>query len=104
IGTRGSPGCGSTSKDPKRLATTLAGIEFGVANDGRSLKMESAFKSCPVVTLYGVPELAIMNGPKRKAYGSPIVPPKNTRCRISKADRPGARLILLLIDGKLPVA
>jgi len=63
------------------------------------LKIESPFRSCPVVTLYGVPELAIMNGLKRKAYGSPIVPPKNTRWRISKS-RPTIIEANIIVDGR----
>ena len=55
---------------------------------GRSLKIESPFRSVAVVTLMGEPELAIRNGLKRKPYFMAMEPPKNRRWRISNVDRP----------------
>src|SRR3982074_441178 len=67
MGTSDSPGCGIRSKEPKRLVTTFEGMERLLAKVGRSLKIESPFKSWPVVILYGVPEFAVRNGLNRKA-------------------------------------
>src|ERR1700674_386987 len=64
-GTRVSPGCGTKSKDPNRFVTTFVGMDLLEANAGRSLNMESPFRSCPVVTVNGIPELASRNGLRR---------------------------------------
>ena len=57
-------------------------------NPGRSLKTESPFRSFGEVMLKGEPELATMNGLRRKAYGKAIVPPKKRRWRVSNEARP----------------
>jgi hypothetical protein len=55
---------------------------------GRSLKMESSLRSSLTVMLKGVPELATINGLRRKSKGRPNDPPRKTRLRISNEARP----------------
>src|SRR6185437_2197082 len=82
-----SPGPGEVLKDPK-LVSTMVGPVAPLAKDGRSLKMESPFRSVPVVMLKGAPEFATMNGLTRNPYGNATVPPKKRRWRTSNAARP----------------
>src|SRR5271154_1055513 len=84
-GTRMSPGSGAMLKQPSLVETKLVGAPGPqpVPNAGRSLKIESLLLSSPVVTLYGMPELAMTNGLRRNAYGRPMVPPRKRRLRMS---------------------
>src|SRR5262249_52361518 len=66
----------------------LARAVCNCADVGRSLKIESPFKSCPSVTLKGKPELAIRNGLSRNWYGMEMLPPKKILSRTSNAARP----------------
>src|SRR5207302_9218212 len=51
MGTMGSPAWGTRLNEPYLLVITLCGLDWLVANDGRSLKIESPFRSSPVVIL-----------------------------------------------------
>ena len=74
-GTR--PRLGSVvEKDAREEQTALALL---VANQGRSLKMESVLLSWPVVRLYGCPELMMTNGLSEKEYGREKFPPRKIR-------------------------
>src|SRR5262245_42136918 len=77
IGIRGAPAAGALSKFPHSVTCKLLGKVALEANAGRSLKMESPFRSLPAVILNGGPELATRNGLARKPWGREIVPPKN---------------------------
>src|SRR2546421_5172378 len=92
IGTIFSPGCGFESKHPYGVCLTVGDVDGQVANAARWLNKESPKGSSAVVTLNGLPELAIMNGLRRNAYGKPAEPPINTRWRTSNAARPKSSL------------
>ncbi len=89
IGMRGTPGAGLMSKLPCDVTTIFAAGVAEVTMPGRSLvRIESPFKSVPVMMLNGVPEVATMNGEKVTLCGSEKLPPINSRFRVSKLARP----------------
>src|SRR5438270_13315178 len=73
--------------DPK-FVSTMVGPEAPLATAGRSLKIESPFRSVPVVMLKGDPAFATMNGLNLNPCGKETVPPRKMRWRTSKAARP----------------
>src|ERR1700687_5875956 len=87
---------GRASKVPRDVQYTFGSVGLIVVvahvavevKPGRSLNTESPFRSFGDLMLNGDPELAIMNGLSRKAYGKAIVPPKKRRCLTSKDPRP----------------
>ena len=64
-----SPDCGTVSKLPKPVWTTLPAIDDAVAKEGRSLKKLSPVRSLLVVMLNGLPDWAIRNGLKLMPHG-----------------------------------
>ena len=59
--------------------------------------MPSPLNAWPVVMLNGLPDCIWTNGATCILKGSPTVPPKYPRCRISKFARPQSRLFVVLI-------
>lgn len=96
MGTSFSPAVGIASKVPKGVQYTVDPAPGGTTvgqvavetSPGRSLKIESPFRSVLVVMLKGLPALATKNGLKRKPYFIAMDPPRKRRCRVSKEARP----------------
>src|SRR5215472_3961507 len=84
------PGVFGTAKVPHPLIVLMVD-PFGVAPvtfQGRSLKNVSPLTSWPMVTLYGLPLWAIMNGLNWINFGKEIEPINIPRLRVSKFVRP----------------
>ena len=68
--------------------STVVGQVVVETRPGRSLKIESPFRSRGVVMLMGFPELATRKGLSRKLYFMAIEPPRKRRLRMSNEARP----------------
>ena len=91
-----SPAVGAALKVPSgvqyveegAVGVTVVGHVAVETKPGRSLKIESLLRSLVVVMLKGVPELATMNGLKRKFRGRANELTIKNRLRVSKDARP----------------
>src|SRR6185503_1332904 len=93
-GIRTSPTAGFVLKFPKGVQRIISehAVPSG-ANEGRSVKRVSPFKSLPIVILNGRPVFRLMKGFKLTPQGARIVPLIKKRCLTSPPARPYSPLM-----------